>query len=164
MLHFYKNASYSRVFIVTWVLPLRKIDIIALINVGFIKEVKFGWLSAGDRSQLDIPSPVQLGSHAYSPIFSSFHMTPGKPASALNSRAWPWEIVVPYLTFPQWSCFIFLVPSATRIQFAEWGMGAGGDGQRPSHQSSASFSKLCLPRVHLFLHFREESGTTLGSV
>ena len=73
MLHFYKNASYSRVFIVTWVLPLRKIDIIALINVGFIKEVKFGWLSAGDRSQLDIPSPVQLGSHAYSPIFSSCH-------------------------------------------------------------------------------------------
>lgn len=45
-------------------LPLEVIAIIVLINVGFIKRGQFQWLCLGDRSRLDILSPVQFGPHA----------------------------------------------------------------------------------------------------
>ena len=112
------------------------------------------------------PSPGQAACLLCgSPVFSSFHMTPGKPASALKSRAWPWGALVPYLTVS--SVLMFHSPGAfwyPRVQFAKWVMGAGGERQRQSLQSSASLSKLCWPEAHLFLHFREESGTTLDFV
>ena len=68
-----------------------------------------------------------------SPVLPSFHKTPGKPASALNSRAGAeklWFLISRFL-----SASFSLCPLATRIQFAEWGMGAGGEGQGPSLQS-----------------------------
>lgn len=67
------SASHFRVFIVTWLPPLRKDWYYCINKCGFIKEVKFGWLSIGDRFQLNIPSSVQLGSHACPAVFSSCH-------------------------------------------------------------------------------------------
>lgn len=59
-------------------LPLEKIYIVVLINVGFIRKRSILVALIGDRSQLDILSPIQLGPYA---VHLSFPSTTFKHAT-----------------------------------------------------------------------------------